>query len=182
MIKEPVHIDENSISIGQYLRYAMSAYMRVWWWAYALPLLSCLALSVMNVNFLFVAVVLLFLVFIMLLFIVVVYYGIVPESRFSTMVKDMELRDDGVFLKLKKRVEKENAPESSDGNEEDIPLYEIEETIIPWNDFTKIVPKDECMLLMFVRPRYSFLAIPYSAFEDEQHMRDALTVLRSRIR
>lgn len=154
----------------------MSAYMKVWWWAYALPLVACVALAFKNINFIFVAIILLFLVFTMILFFVVVYYGIVPESRYSTLPKEMEMDDSGIHLRLKKRM-----IDDASATEDSTPDYEIEESTIEWGAIDRIEAKDECMLLMFKRPRFSFLAVPYDAFEDETHMQATLSVIRSGI-
>ena len=151
-------------------------YMKVNWWAYALPLATCIALSFKNINFIFVAIILLFLVFTMILFCVVLYYGIVPESRYSTLPKEIMLCDSGIHLKIKKKAVVDDAV-----IENTMPDYEIEETMINWNRVSKIMAKNECLLLVFRRPKYSFLAVPYDAFEDETHMRTALSIIRSRI-
>lgn len=167
-----IRIKENNISIGQYLRYAMTAYMKSWWWAYVLPLALCLCLSVINVNFIFAAIVLLFLVFTMILFFVVIYYGLVPESRYSTQKKEIELSSNGMSLYIKKRITIE------DNEADETPQFIIEKVMLDWTMFTHIDGKDECLLLRFVSPKYSFLAIPYEAFEDEAQIREVLSLLR----
>lgn len=169
-----IHIKENSIDIGKYLRYALSAYLKSWWWAYVLPLALCLALSVVNINFIFAAVVLLFLVFTMILFFVVIYYGLVPESRYSTMKKEMNVSDDGITLFLKKPIVKEE-------NEDDTPEFKIEEVKLQWELISAVKGTDECLLLQFVAPKYSFLAIPYDAFDDENHLKEMLSIVRTHI-
>lgn len=175
MTESKIYIKENNISPSRYIRYTLGAYMKVWWGAYVLPLVVCAALSVVNINFIFVAIVLLFLVFTMILFMVVVYYGIVPESRYSTLPKDMELDDSGIHIRMKRQTLKDIA------DEESLTDYEIEELIIKWDAIKKIEAKDECLLLMFKRPRYSFLAVPYTAFYDVEHLRMIVSFIGARI-
>lgn len=178
-MKTSIHIGENNITIGRYVRYAMSAYMLKWWWAYAVPLLMCIGLSVININFLFVAIVLLFLVFTMILFIVVIYYGLVAESRYSILSKEIDFCNEGIFLRLKKPImnareddEKECCQEA--GNE-------IAEEKIPWDKIEVMKAKDECLLLMFKSPKFSFLAIPYTAFDNEELLRETVLFIGSKI-
>lgn len=180
-----IEIKENKITMGQYLLYTLKGYIKNWWWAYALPLVLCIALSVVNINFLFVAIILLFLVFMMILFFVVIYYGIVPESRYSTLKKDIELNNEGITLHLKKPVielnaDEKNTIESVEKKEEKPTVkYDFETVVIEWDRIKCVKGSDECMLLTFHQPKYSFLAIPYDAFDDETHLRDSLSLIRS---
>lgn len=184
-----IHISECRITMGQYLLYTLKEYMRSWWWAYVLPLALCVGLSVVNINFIFAAIILLFLVFTMILFFVVVYYGIVPESRYSTLKKSIQLGDDGIILHLKKpisvtyedeRNEQENTNESSDVAEAQ--EYVIEKVVIKWSQIKRVKGTDECLLFVLFKPRYSFLAIPYEAFNGETQLKDALSLIRVYIR
>lgn len=176
MTEQTIHIEADAIKIGKYLRYSMEAYLRCNWWIYALMLGSCLVLSLKNINFLFVAVVLLFMVFTMILFLVVVYYGLVPESRFSTLPKTMMFNRNGIHFCLKKKCYKE---ESEDGN--DAPEYEIEEVVLPWKVIKGLESKDDCMLLLFKRPKYAFIAIPYTAFSSESQLRSTVSLIMKSI-
>lgn len=183
-----IYIRECSITIGQYLLYTLKEYMRSWWWAYVLPLALCVVLSMVNINFIFVAVILLFLVFTMILFFVVIYYGIVPESRYSTLKKDIQLCDDGIVLHLKRPV----VVDESDCNEQEeidkVPVggvtqeYEIEKVRIKWSNIKRVKGTDECLLLVFKKPRYSFFAIPYEAFDEETHLKETLSMIRFNLR
>lgn len=176
MTSRTIHIEENNITIGRYVRYAMSAYLKKWWLAYAAPLAVCLCLSVENVNFLFVAIVLLFLVFTMIFFMVVVYYGLVPESRYSILPKEITLCDEGIGLKMRKKTVNDTAEAESEAEK-----FIIEETTLLWSMIKCVTAKDECLLLMFKSPKFSFLAIPYTAFKDETQLREAITLIRSKI-
>ena len=169
-----VHIGENSIEIGQYQSYVLGFYMKRWWWAYALPLLTCVALSILNISFLYAAIILLFLVFTMVLYIVVAFHGVRVECTYSILPKEIEMNDTGIFLTLKEKIHQEEDEESE-------PQYRYLNVEIEWQRIARIEAKDKCMLLMFKRPRYSFLAVPYDAFEDENHLRAALAIIRSHI-
>lgn len=179
-MKQGIHIDENNITIGRYILYTLSAYMKAWWWAYALPLVVCFALSFKNINFLFAAIILVFIVFNMIQFMVVIYYGLVPESRYSILPKMIDFNEEGILLNLKKKIYKEEYL-NENFEDEDIPDYAIENAQIPWGKIKGIIAKDECLLLMFKTPRYSFFAIPYSAFTSEEHLRDAVLFIRSNL-
>lgn len=164
---EPVYIDESRISVGQYMRYTFGLYMKSSWWKYALPLAICLVLSVVNINFLFVAIVLLFLVFTMILYIVVIYYGLVPESRYSTILKDTIVSEAGIDVVLKKLVDTEG-----DNNVE--PCYTLEKIFLHKSSIKGLEAKDDCLLVLFKQPKFSFLAIPYTSFKNEVDLRRAV--------
>ena len=59
--------------------------------------------------------------------------------------------------------------------------YEIETVLIKWERIKSVKGADDCLLLMFTMPKYSFLAIPYDAFDDESHLREALSIVRSHV-
>ncbi|MBE6311208.1 MAG: hypothetical protein E7080_09190 [Bacteroidales bacterium] len=184
-----IYIRECGISMGQYLLYTLKEYMKSWWWAYVLPLALCVFLSMVNINFIFVAVILFFLVFTMILFFVVIYYGIVPECRYSTLRKNIQLCDDGIILHLKKpvsMVDEDSGNEQDDTNKEsDIVIaqkYVIEEVLIKWRNIKQVKGTDECLLLVFKKPRYSFFAIPYEAFDGETHLKETLSMIRFNLR
>ena len=155
----------------------MSAYMNSRWWLYALPVVLCLGLSVININFIFVAIVLLFLVFTMALFIVVVYYGLVPESRFSTNSREIAIDEKGVLLKLKKPIyaKEENTPT----DEKSIQEYETEEVLVSWNRIKCMEIKTDCLHLVFKRPKFSFIIIPFSSFTETRHLHATMELIRS---
>lgn len=176
-----IHIKENNISIGQYVLYTLSAYMKARWWAYALPVCLCLVLSFKNINFLFVAIILMFLVFTLIQFMVVIYYGLVPESRYSTLPKEIYLNKEGILLELKKKVYNDVEFSEEDSKDDETPDFVIEKQIIAWDRIDGIIAKDDCLLLAFKRPRYSFLAIPYKSFINETHLRDAVSFIRSNL-
>lgn len=171
-MKEAIYIKENKISIGRYLRYAMELYLRAKWWLYALPLFVCLCLSVINIKFLYVAIILLFLVFTMILFIIEVHYGLVPESRFSTMNKRIKLIEDGLLIYMKDKIDAEEDT-SNEKNDEQI--------LISWNMFCGIVAKDNHFLLLFRKPKFSFIVLPYSAFDDVNHLLRVVLFINSKI-
>lgn len=176
MKEQTILIEADAIKIGRYLRYSMEAYLKNNWWIYALLLGACVVLSFVNINFLFVAIVLLFMVFTMILFLVVVYYGLVPESRFSTLPKVMTLDENGIHFCLKKKRYTDDSEEESEQ-----PEYDIEETVLPWQMIKGLETKDDCMLLFFKRPKYAFVAIPYTAFFSESHLRSAVSLIMKSI-
>lgn len=166
---EPVYIDESRVSVGQYLRYTMGLYMESYWWIYVLPLAVCIGLSVVNINFLFVAIVLAFLVFTMILFIVVIYYGLIPESRYSTMLKDTIISEVGIDVILKKRIDIEGHLE---------PDYKLEKVFLSKKCIKGFRVKDDCLLVLFKQPKFSFLAIPYTSFKNESDLRRAVEFIK----
>lgn len=168
---EPVFINECRISAGQYMQYVLGLYMKSCWWMYALPLVACFALSVVNINFLFVAIVLLFLVFTMILFVVVSYYGMVPESRYSIMLKDAIISEVGIDVILKKPIDTE-----ADDNSE--PDYNLEKVFLSKKCLKCFVAKDDCLLILFKQPKFSLLAIPYTSFRSESDLRRAVEFLK----
>lgn len=136
----------------------------------AMPVVACLVLSLENVNFLFVAVMLFFLVLTLLLYMVMIYYGLVPESRFSTLPCEINMGETEITLRVKKIRVNEEEQESE---------YTTETITLPWTVIKSVKAKDECLLLLLKRPEYSFIAIPYAAFTDEEHLRDTVTLVRS---
>lgn len=178
---EPVYINDCRITPLQYMRYALGLYLDKYWWVYALPLAICLALSVVNINFLFVAIVLLFLVFTMILFVVVIYYGMVPESRYSIMLKDVVIFEDGFSIILKEPLETETEDQSE-------PKYKKKEILFHRTEVKKLFKgvelKDDCMLILFKQPKFSFIALPYSAFKysGKHYIDHAMSFLKDYLR
>lgn len=170
MVK-PVYIEDCRISVERYLHYTLSLYMNRYWWLYALPLIGCLVLSLININFLFVAVVLFFLVYTMILFFVTSYYGLVPESRFSITLKDIIVSDDGIDLILKKTT-------NTASEESTQPEYELEKIFLHRKSFKGFITKGDCLLVLFNKPEFSFLALPYASFESTNDLNHAINLIK----
>lgn len=168
---EPVYIKNCRISVGQYLRYTLSLYLNSYWWMYALPLAVCLALSIVNINFIFVAIVLLFFVFTMILYVVILYYGLVFECRYSIMLKDVVFFEDGIDIILKKPIDTDTENQSE-------PNYKTENVLFHRNDiknhFKGMELKGDCLLLLFKQPKFSFIALPYKSFQNKNDIKRAL--------
>ena len=169
---EPVFIDDCRISVGQYLRYTLSLYLNSYWWIYAIPLAVCLALSVININFIFVAIVLLFLVFTMILYIVVLYYGLVPECRYSIMLKDAIVSEVGIDIILKKPID----TASEDQSEVE---YEQEKIFLHRKCIKGFELKDDCLLVLFKQPKFSFVALPYKSFRKTKYLSRVIDFLKN---
>ncbi len=170
---EPVFIDNCRITVGQYMHYTLSLYLNSYWWVYALPLAVCLALSSVNINFLFVAIVLLFLVFTIVLFVAIIYYALVPEIRFSIMSKEVIVSEVGIDVILKK---------NTDTKTDDKPKFDsdsvLEKVFLHRKNIKGFEIKDDCLLVLFKEPKFSFIVLPYTSFRRKSDIERTMNFIK----
>lgn len=132
---------------------------RRWWWL-ALPVIMCLALIAVDIRFAFVALIVAMGV-VMIAMPLVYYYALTQESRWSILEKTVEITAQG--LKLSFTSEKMN------------------EHIIPWSAMASTTALNECLVIRLKKNRYTFLAIPLTAFAGKEELRNFVINVNSKI-
>ena len=82
-------------------------------------------------------------------------------------LKDTIVSEAGIDVVLKKLVDTEG-----DNNVE--PCYTLEKIFLHKSSIKGLEAKDDCLLVLFKQPKFSFLAIPYTSFKNEVDLRRAV--------
>ena len=146
----------NNISTSTFLRILLWLYMRRNWWWMALPVAACAvtALVLADDRFLLVALMIAFIVVPMLMPLLYFNYALRPQCRWSILEKTITTSADGLHL--------------------DFSDERMNPHVLPWSHFASRRVSHHCLLLMFKGSRYSFFAIPLSAFESTDDLRELL--------
>ncbi|MBR5171295.1 MAG: hypothetical protein IKW85_12125 [Muribaculaceae bacterium] len=131
-----------------------------WWWLLLLPVAVCLALIAVDTRFAFVALIVA-MAMVMVSFPVLYYFALTQESRWSILEKTVTLTDEGLLL--------------------DFTSDKMRSHVIAWGDIESTTALNRCLVLRFKKKRYTFLAVPLDAFQDEEELRRFVVTTRERI-
>lgn len=131
-----------------------------WWWLLLLPVVVCLALITVDNRFAFVALIVA-LAMMMISIPLLYYYALTPESRWSILEKTVTITDEGLRLNF-----------TSD---------KMREHVISWDEIDSTTAFNNCLILRFKKNKYTFLAIPLTAFSCEDELREFVIEVRRRI-
>lgn len=143
---------------GEYVKLVFTSFLKKYWWGFVLPLLATIALMQININFVFVTLTLIFIVYPMALSFVFFTYCIVKEIRWTIMPKTMETTEQGLHLTL------ENSTHT-----------------IKWNELSGYIIKRRFIALQIKPRKFTYLIVPYEAFENKDSLREFVMILRSKI-
>lgn len=161
---EPQRIKLHDIAISQSLfgRILLYRHLRRRWWAYALPVTMCAALSFLDIRFLLVALMIVFIMVPMALLLVYINHGLDPVNRYNIMRKELSADTNGLTLVM----------------DEDYGLKNPTATLHR-NEITHRSTFAHCLLLDLRSARHRFIAIPLTAFAGEQQLRTFLALLNN---
>lgn len=131
-----------------------------WWWLLLLPVTVCLALIVVDSRFAFVALIVA-MAMVMLSFPVLYYFALTQESRWSILEKTVTVTDEGLQL--------------------DFTSDKMRRHVIAWGEIASTTALSHCLVLRFKKNRYTFFAVPLSAFASEDELRRFVVKTRERI-
>ena len=131
-----------------------------WWWLLLLPVVVCLALIAVDTRFAFVALIVA-MAMVMVSFPVMYYFALTQESRWSILEKTVTLTDDGLQL--------------------DFTSDKMRQHVIAWSEIASTTALCQCLVLRFKKNRYTFIAIPFSAFTSEDQLRRFVVTVRNMI-
>lgn len=134
-------------------------FSRRWLWL-LLPVVVCLALTVFDTRFAFVALILA-MAAVMVAMPVGYYYALTPESRWSILEKTINLTDEGLTLSFASE--------------------KMNEHNILWSEIASTTAMNECVVIKLKKNKYTFLAVPLSAFDDKEHLRSFVLAIRDKI-
>lgn len=149
-----------SVTSGTYMSILWRIFLRRRWWMLALPPLLCLAITVVDSRFAYVALIVAMAMG-MLALPLVYYYGLTQESRWSILKKTVTVTDDGILL---------------DFDDENMRCH-----VIPRTDIAGTTAAAECLVVRLRKNRYTFLAIPLNAFSGEDELREFVLAIRDMI-
>lgn len=131
-----------------------------WWWLMLLPVVVSLALIAVDVRFAFVALIVAMAV-VMVSFPVLYYFALIQESRWSILEKTVTLTDDGLRL--------------------DFTSDKMRQHVIAWSEIASTTALCHCLVLRFKKNRYTFFAVPLSAFASEDELRQFVVLIRTKL-
>lgn len=134
-------------------------FSRRWLWL-LLPVVVCLALTVFDTRFAFVALILA-MAAVMVAMPVGYYYALTPESRWSILEKTINLTDEGLTLSFASE--------------------KMNEHNILWSEIASTTAMNECVVIKLKKNKYTFLAVPLSAFDGKEHLRSFVLAIRDKI-
>ncbi len=156
------------VSSGQYMGVVISLWLKRWWWAFALPIITQLFLAAnYNIIFLYTAFISIFLIASPILTLIYYYYALTPEARIAIQEKHLQLTDEGIDIIFTPH---------EDGRPTPKPVF------IPWNEITSLKYNKQYFILGLCGGNYRVILLPYSATADTDHLRAIATELQSRIK
>ena len=131
-----------------------------WWWLLLLPVAVCLGLIAVDTRFAFVSLIVA-MAMIIVSFPVLYYFALTQESRWSILEKTVTITGEGLQL--------------------DFTSEKMRQHIILWGEIASSTVLSHCYVLRFKKNRYTFFAIPLSAFSGEDELRNFVVTVRDRI-
>ena len=134
------------VGAGTYIKRAMSLWVtRRWWWI-AMPLLSCVALMVVNVKWSVIAIIIVLALLMMLLSLVYFNFVFSPYARWSVMEKTVEVDVNGIhFAFVHPKMKK----------------HELE-----WDSIRSIQFRDDSTVLRLKESPVAFVLLPVLDYEQ----------------
>ena len=160
MSNKALKIEGVRVNPGEYIGYVFRRYAMRYWWVAALPIVACLCLAAVNVNFLLVALMLAFVAVPLLLTMVYIKYGLTLESRWSILEKDMELCDNGIALTFE---------------DEKLPHH-----LLKWEEFEGFRVNRKGIVLHFKKP-FRYFMIPASSLADTASAQECITRINNHL-
>ncbi len=147
---------------SRYLSIVTRLFLKRYWWCLALPVLAFVVLAVLltDIRFLLVALIVTFAAIPALLPLIYYYYALAPEGRWSVLPHRLVADVGALTIQF--------------ADENMSPITVLGEAIV-----RRRVSRG-CMLLMLDDRRLRFLAVPLTAFDGEQQLRDFITTLTSK--
>lgn len=150
----------NSVTSSTYMSILRHIYFDRKWLMLSLPVIVCLIFIAVDARFAYVALIVA-MGTIMVALPLIYYYGLTQESRWSILEKTITTSNDGILLNF-----------TSD---------KMQQHLISWNDIADTTAVSNCLVLRLKKNRYTFLAIPLKAFENEDELRDFVLTIHNRI-
>lgn len=148
-----------SVTSGTYMAILRRIFLRRRWWIMAVPVVACGCLIGIDTRFAYVALIIAMAV-VMLALPLVYYYGLTQESRWSILEKTVTTTAQGINLEFT-------------GSK-------LSSQFIAWSDIQSTTVASECLVLRLKKNNYTFLALPFTAFDGKEDLRDfVLTVRRN---
>lgn len=148
------------ISASDYMKVLFPAYLSDKWYVFVLLLAPFVALTFVNVNFIYVALMVLFFIFPMMLSFVYFFYAFSEECVDSIRRCRVTLDDNGMRRTF---LDDEDAPKA--------------EKHYGWNEFGGFVADSRQLRLLAKGRKYRYQLVPFEAFESADDYRRAVEIL-----
>ena len=149
-----------SITSGTYMAILRRTFLGRRWWLMALPVVLCLCMIAIDTRFAYVALIVA-MAMVMLAMPLVFYYALTQESRWSILEKTITITDEGIKL--------------------DFLSDKMKCHFIAWDDIASTGASCDCLIVRLKKNRYTFLAIPLTAFDSEEELRETVIAIRSHL-
>ena len=145
----------HNITSGKYFSILVRRYIKQTWWAYALPAIALIGVSLClnDVRFVFLTLIYVFLVCPMVVFLALFSYGLASEVRYSILRKSITADDDGLEFQF---IDDDDAG--------------IDVEIVEWTRLRHISTTNEELLLLLANGKFKFIAIPVSVFDGQAEL------------
>ncbi len=154
----PFETGIHSTNSYQYMRAVAEVWSGRWWWAIALPVVTCFALGMaLNIAFVFMAFIIAFLIVPVVIMFLYFYHAITPEARMAILNKRLRISPDSGIDVIYEPIG------------DDAPAPETEH--VPWSDVTAIEYRDRDVMMHLSGSRYRFMLLPYEALGDTDRRR-----------
>ena len=150
------------ISPKDYQKILFNRFINRWWLVFAMIIGGISLLSFFNINFIYVALMVIFIIIPMIVTYLYFYYGLLPESRSAILEKSAEFTDEGIVYLYKQ----DDKPDRKE--------------LFKWECIKDVEVGKKWFLLVFKKNNYTFLCIPYSAFDSTEELSKFMLFIRSK--
>ena len=145
------------VSSSEYVKRLFSLFMTYYWALFLLPVLVLASLSVVNVDFLIVALMAIFIMIPMVLTLLYFNYALTDEARLSISEKELKVTVDGLHLKTLNNKE--------------------QEYFFQWKEFYGCLIYEKSLLLQH-DGKFRFFMIPCNAFHDNTQRNECIAFIK----
>lgn len=131
------------------------------WWIMVLPVVVCLALIAVDTRFAYVALIVA-MAMVMLAMPLWYYFALTQESRWSILDKTVVATDEGLQL--------------------DFVNDKMKSHLITWQEMESTTAANDCLVIKLKKNKYTFLTIPFSAFDDKEELRELVKEIHRHIK
>ena len=170
-------IRNSKCSSSEYMRRLFAIFMGENWVWFVFPLLGLLSLSVLNVDFVIVALMAIFIVIPMVLTLLYFNYALTDEARLSISKTYIKLKDEGLVVNRLKDSDAESQLSEADNKETVV----VESKEYGWNEFSGMIVGSWGVALRH-EGRYRLFLIPEGAFDNEIHKASCISFIKKRMR
>lgn len=163
MIEGKFTTNEYSISANNYIKSVLWMVLGRWWWVPAFLVLLSLILSMVNISFIYVALILIFIIFPTTLMFIYFHQSTTQESRIAILKKTLTIDNNGICIKFAP-IERIKYV----GDEEQMEKVVPKSIYIPKSDVKRVVDMGAYIKIYLNGGRYKFIIIPFNEINGNE--------------